>query len=147
MPATNSIENMNGQLRKIIKTQGHFPSDEATTKLIWLALRNITADWGHAAHDWKAAMNQLPSSTKSVLPGHPCDAQPASNTEILTGPTTAHDIQNNRPPHHHRKNAAHRAAFFHNLPNRSPDPKTGQPIRQQTSIIQQRQIPHRALIR
>ena len=27
--------------------------------LIWLALRNITADWGRAAHDWKAAMNQF----------------------------------------------------------------------------------------
>ncbi|NIE85059.1 MULTISPECIES: IS256 family transposase [unclassified Burkholderia] len=56
---TNSIENINGRLRKIIKTRGHFPSDEAATKLIWLALRNITADWGRAAHDWKAAMNQF----------------------------------------------------------------------------------------
>ncbi|MGQ5525775.1 transposase, partial [Chitinimonas sp. PSY-7] len=42
----NAIENINAQLRKIIKTRGHFPSDEAATKLIWLALRNITADWG-----------------------------------------------------------------------------------------------------
>ena len=30
------------QLRKIINTRGHFPSDEAATKLLWLALRNIT---------------------------------------------------------------------------------------------------------
>jgi transposase-like protein len=28
-------------------------------KLLWLALRNITADWSRAAHDWKAAMNQF----------------------------------------------------------------------------------------
>ncbi|QTD89422.1 IS256 family transposase [Burkholderia anthina] len=56
---TNAIENINSQLRKIIKTRGHFPTDEAATKLIWLALRNITADWGRAAHDWKAAMNQF----------------------------------------------------------------------------------------
>ncbi len=56
---TNSIENINGQLRKIIKTRGHFPGNEAATKLIWLALRDITADWGRAAHDWKAAMNQF----------------------------------------------------------------------------------------
>ena len=41
---TNAIENINSQLRKIIKTRGHFPTDEAATKLIWLALRNITAD-------------------------------------------------------------------------------------------------------
>jgi hypothetical protein len=38
---------------------GHFPSDDAATKLIWLALRNITADWGRAAKDWKEAMNQF----------------------------------------------------------------------------------------
>lgn len=56
---TNAIENINSQLRKIIKTRGHFPSDDAATKLIWLALRNITADWGRAAKDWKAAMNQF----------------------------------------------------------------------------------------
>ena len=56
---TNAIESINARLRKIIKTRGHFPSDEAATKLIWLALRNITADWGRAAHHWKEAMNQF----------------------------------------------------------------------------------------
>jgi putative transposase len=56
---TNAIESVNARLRKIIKTRGHFPSDDAATKLIWLALRNITADWGRAAKDWKAAMNQF----------------------------------------------------------------------------------------
>jgi transposase-like protein len=56
---TNAIESINARLRKIIKTRGHFPSDDAATKLIWLALRNITADWGRAAHNWKEAMNQF----------------------------------------------------------------------------------------
>jgi transposase-like protein len=56
---TNAIESINARLRKIIKTRGHFPSDDAATKLIWLALRNITADWGRAAPDWKMAMNQF----------------------------------------------------------------------------------------
>ena len=56
---TNAIESINARLRKIVKTRGHFPSDEAATKLIWLALQNITANWGSAAHDWKAAMNQF----------------------------------------------------------------------------------------
>jgi putative transposase len=56
---TNAIESVNARLRKIIKTRGHFPSDDAANKLIWLALRNITADWGRAAKDWKAAMNQF----------------------------------------------------------------------------------------
>jgi putative transposase len=56
---TNAIESINARLRKIIKTRGHFPSDDAATKLIWLALRNITAKWSKASHDWKAAMNQF----------------------------------------------------------------------------------------
>ena len=56
---TNAIESVNARLRKIIKTRGHFSSDEAATKLIWLALRNITADWGRAANHWKTAMNQF----------------------------------------------------------------------------------------
>jgi transposase-like protein len=56
---TNAIESINARLRKIIKTRGHFPSDEAATKLIWLALRNITAEWSRAAKEWKSAMNQF----------------------------------------------------------------------------------------
>ncbi|WP_425546018.1 IS256 family transposase [Aeromicrobium halocynthiae] len=38
---TNSIESLNYQLRKIIKNRGHFPSDEAVIKLLWLAICNI----------------------------------------------------------------------------------------------------------
>ena len=67
---TNAIESVNAQLRKIIKTRGHFPSDEAASKLIWLALRNITADWSRAAHDWKAAMNQFAILYQDRFTGH-----------------------------------------------------------------------------
>jgi putative transposase len=56
---TNAIESINSQLRKIIKSRGHFPSDDAASKLLWLALRNITAEWGRPAHNWKEAMNQF----------------------------------------------------------------------------------------
>jgi putative transposase len=56
---TNPVESINARLRKIIKTHDHFPTDDAASKLIWLALRNITADWGTAAHHWKEAMNQF----------------------------------------------------------------------------------------
>jgi transposase-like protein len=56
---TNAIESVHARLRKIIKSRGHFPSDEAATKLIWLALRNITADWKRASKEWKSAMNQF----------------------------------------------------------------------------------------
>lgn len=56
---TNAIESVNARLRKILKTRGHFPSDEAASKLIWLALHTITAKWGHPAREWKEAMNQF----------------------------------------------------------------------------------------
>ena len=56
---TNALESVHGQLRKIIKTRGQFPNDEAATKLIWLALRNITAKWARTSPYWRAAMNQF----------------------------------------------------------------------------------------
>jgi putative transposase len=56
---TNALESLHAQVRKIIKTRGHFPTDEAATKLIWLALRNITGQWarGRGPQQWKPAMN------------------------------------------------------------------------------------------
>lgn len=56
---TNAIESLHRRLRKIIKTRGHFPSDDAALKLLWLALRNITADWSRASREWRSAMNQF----------------------------------------------------------------------------------------
>jgi putative transposase len=56
---TNALESVNARVRKIIKTRGHFPTDEAATKLIWLALRNITATWVPGAPSWRLAMNQF----------------------------------------------------------------------------------------
>lgn len=56
---TNAIESLNMQLRKIIKTRGHFPNDDAAIKLIWLALRNINDGKVRSAREWKLAMNQF----------------------------------------------------------------------------------------
>jgi len=55
LTTTNAIESLHMQLRKAIKTRGHFPSDEAAVRLLYLALRNIKARWG-AAPAWKAAL-------------------------------------------------------------------------------------------
>jgi transposase-like protein len=55
---TNALESVHARLRKILKTRGYFPNDEAATKLIWLALRNITVTWERAAPTWRQAMNQ-----------------------------------------------------------------------------------------
>jgi putative transposase len=56
---TNAIESLHMRLRKIVKNRGHFPSDEAATKLLFLALRNITKDWSMPPRTWKEASNQF----------------------------------------------------------------------------------------
>jgi putative transposase len=56
---TNAIESMNRSLRKIIKTRGAFPSDEAATKLMYLALRNISKRWTRPLANWQAALNRF----------------------------------------------------------------------------------------
>src|SRR5690606_24669703 len=56
---TNAIESVNSQLRKIVKTRGHFPTDDAAINQLWLAIRNITVKWGQATHYWTAAMQQF----------------------------------------------------------------------------------------
>lgn len=56
---TNAIESLHMRLRKIIKTRGHFPTDDAATKLLWLAIRNANKDTVRSAHAWHDAMNQF----------------------------------------------------------------------------------------
>ena len=60
---TNAIESINFQLRKITKTRGHFPSDEAAMKLLYLGLRNISSkrggESGTGTSGWKMALNTL----------------------------------------------------------------------------------------
>jgi len=56
---TNAIESLNASVRKAVRNKGHFPSDLAAMKLIWLALRNITESWKKAPAAWHAARAQL----------------------------------------------------------------------------------------
>jgi len=56
---TNAIESLNSILRRSVRTRGHFPSDEAATKLIWLQLREITQDWTMPAREWSKAKAQF----------------------------------------------------------------------------------------
>ncbi|MEM7255354.1 MAG: IS256 family transposase [Pseudomonadota bacterium] len=56
---TNAIESLHSQVRKAIRNKGHFPSDEAATKLIYLALKNIMAKWKRPPKDWHAAKAQF----------------------------------------------------------------------------------------
>ncbi|SDR62586.1 Transposase, Mutator family [Paraburkholderia tuberum] len=56
---TNAIESINMSLRKVIKTRSSFPTDEAVTKLFYLALNNISKKWTMPIRDWKAALNRF----------------------------------------------------------------------------------------
>jgi putative transposase len=59
MPVTNAIESINMSLRKVTKTRSSFPTDEAVTKLFYLALNNISKKWTMPVRDWKAALNRF----------------------------------------------------------------------------------------
>jgi putative transposase len=56
---TNSIEAVNRQLRKIIKTRGHFPTEDAALKLLWLALIRAEKKWTYPIRDWSRALHQF----------------------------------------------------------------------------------------
>ncbi len=56
---TNAIESLNSTLRKIIKTRRLFPSEEAATKLLYLALQNIAKKWTKPIREWRKALNQF----------------------------------------------------------------------------------------
>lgn len=56
---TNAIESLHSQVRKSVRGRGHFPSDEAAMKLIWLVLRNVTAGWTRPPISWQAAKAQF----------------------------------------------------------------------------------------
>jgi putative transposase len=56
---TNAIEAINRQIRKIIKSKGCFPSDEAVFKLVFLALQNASKKWTMPFREWKMALNQF----------------------------------------------------------------------------------------
>ena len=59
MYTTNAIESLNMQLRKVLKTRGHFPNDEAAVKLMYLALRRITKKWLKPPMHWSEAALQF----------------------------------------------------------------------------------------
>jgi putative transposase len=55
---TNIVESLNMTLRKVIKTRGSFPGEEAALKLLYLALKNVARRW-NATRDWRVALNHF----------------------------------------------------------------------------------------
>jgi putative transposase len=55
---TNSIEGLHRQVRKAIKTRGHFPDEQAATKLIYLAIQRAETKW-RSVQGWTSALRAL----------------------------------------------------------------------------------------
>lgn len=56
---TNAIEALNSKLRRAVRTRGHFPSDEAASKLLYLVLNRTSIGWKSAPREWFAAKTQF----------------------------------------------------------------------------------------
>jgi putative transposase len=56
---TNSVESLNRSLRKIIKTRGGFPNEQAALKLLFLALQQAAKKWTMPIHHWREALNHF----------------------------------------------------------------------------------------
>jgi transposase-like protein len=56
---TNAIESLNYSLRKITKTRGAFPTEDAALKLLYLGIKKVSRKWKMPIRDWGLAVNQL----------------------------------------------------------------------------------------
>ena len=56
---TNAIESLNNSLRKVTKNRNSFPSDEAASKLLYMALKNIKKKWTMPIRNWSLAIHQF----------------------------------------------------------------------------------------
>lgn len=69
---TNAIESLNYQLRKVTKTKGSFPTDDAVLKIFYLAINNIghhrSGELGTNTHGWKQALNAFAVSYPGRVP-------------------------------------------------------------------------------
>jgi putative transposase len=59
IPVTNAIESLNAKLRRAVRTRGHFPTDEAAIKLLYLVLRQVAQTWKMPPREWCEAKTQF----------------------------------------------------------------------------------------
>ena len=56
---TNAIEALNSKLRRAVRTRGHFPTDDAAMKLLYLVLNHAAEAWKRAPREWTEARTQF----------------------------------------------------------------------------------------
>lgn len=65
---TNIIESLNNTLRKSIRNRGHFPTEEALMKVLYLAIQQVSKRWTMPIKDWKQALNRFAISYPNRFP-------------------------------------------------------------------------------
>ena len=83
---TNAIESLNYQLRKITKNRGHFPSDTAAVKLLWLAITNIEDKRARE----RAQQTTRPNGTPRTAPGKLIQGRATQNWQAVLGELALH---------------------------------------------------------
>ena len=56
---TNIVESLNNTLRKSVRNRGHFPTEDALMKVLYLAIKGVSKKWTMPVHDWKLALNRF----------------------------------------------------------------------------------------
>jgi len=56
---TNIVESLNNTLRKSVRNRGHFPTEDALMKVLYLAIKGVTKKWTMPIRDWKLALNRF----------------------------------------------------------------------------------------
>lgn len=65
---TNIVESLNRTLRKSVKTRGHFPTETAVMKVLYLSIKGVSKKWNQPIRSWKAALNQFAIRFRDRLP-------------------------------------------------------------------------------
>jgi hypothetical protein len=88
---------LNYQLRKVIKNRGHFPSDDAAIKLLWLAIRDIEDKRARARAKEKGvpATNAAPPAGSSKAPSSRAGNKPSAPSPCTTPTASAPTSTNN----------------------------------------------------
>ena len=94
---TNTIEGLHRQIRKAIKTRGHFPDEQAATKLIYLAIIRADAKW-QRSRAWTAARaalkihfeDRFPARTPTTSPDPHTEGRTASRGALAPAPRRRH---------------------------------------------------------
>ena len=66
---TNAMESLNYQLRKVTKARGHFPTDDAVVKLLWLAILNIEDKRARERAAWRSQTGKRSDQPARLIEG------------------------------------------------------------------------------